>query len=254
MTAAPDGRLPHPVTGEEFASPVPPGSGWPGDPATPKTPVAHDAEDVERLAKGVDLPTLDARIADTYAKRSTATNKNSLYDSYIRAIRWASDRIGDRGIIGFVTNGGWIDANTADGLRLSLTDEYTSLYIYNLRGNGRVAGEEGRKEGRPIFEFGGWRNDGTEIKDAKGGSRATIAIMLLVKNPESHESSARIHYGQVPDYLSAGGKVRILSTAENIQGLSTASITPDSHGDWINQRNDILNRPGSDGGSQDCEG
>jgi predicted helicase len=113
-------------------------------------------------------PTLDAAIRDTYAARSTATLKNSLYDSYIRAIRWASDRIKDHGVIGFVTNGGFLDANTTDGLRLTLADEFTSIYVFNLRGNQRTAGELSRREGGKIF--------GT-------GSRNTVAITLLVKNP-----------------------------------------------------------------------
>src|SRR5262249_7744392 len=77
-------------------------------------------------------PTLDAAIGNTYAARSTATLKTSLYDSYIRAIRWATDRIKDHGIIGFVSNGGFIDANTTAGLRKSLADEFTSIYVYNL--------------------------------------------------------------------------------------------------------------------------
>ena len=71
----------------------------------------------------IEYPHLDARIRETYAEHSTATNKNALYDSYIRAIRWASDRIGQQGVIGFVTNAGWVEANTADGLRKCLAEE-----------------------------------------------------------------------------------------------------------------------------------
>src|SRR5665811_1217809 len=91
-------------------------------------------------------PTLDARIESTYAKRSGATNKNSLYDSYIRAIRWASDRVGDKGVVAFVSNGGYIDSNTADGLRKTMADEFDALCVYNLRGNQRTAGEQRVKE------------------------------------------------------------------------------------------------------------
>ena len=85
-------------------------------------------------------PSLDATIEATYAARSTGTNKNSLYDSYLRAIRWASDRIGKAGVIGFVTNGGFIDGNTADGVRLTLAEEFSHLYVYNLRGNNEEIG------------------------------------------------------------------------------------------------------------------
>src|SRR5699024_11197812 len=84
------------------------------------------------LNANVSYPTLDKRITDTYAKYSTARNKNSLYDSYLRAFRWATDRIGEAGIVAFVSNGGWIDGNTADGIRLTLTDEYSKIYVYNL--------------------------------------------------------------------------------------------------------------------------
>src|SRR5699024_9084291 len=100
------------------------------------------------LNANMAYPTLDARIAGTYAKRSTATNKNSLYDSYLRAFRWATDRIGEAGIVAFVSNGGWIDGNTADGIRLTLGDEYATLYVYNLRGNMRKA--NWREEGGQI--------------------------------------------------------------------------------------------------------
>lgn len=95
-------------------------------------------------------PALDASIANTYAALSTATNKNNLYDSYIRAIRWASNRIISArhgGVVAFVTNGGYIDGNTADGIRLTLAREFHHIYVYNLRGNQRTAGEQSRKEG-----------------------------------------------------------------------------------------------------------
>ncbi|WP_407729280.1 Eco57I restriction-modification methylase domain-containing protein [Pseudomonas helleri] len=85
--------------------------------------------------QNVAYPHLDNRIRKTYAERSTATLKNSLYDSYIRAIRWASDRIGGSGLVGFVTNAGFLDANTADGLRQCLAEEFSSIYVFHLRGD-----------------------------------------------------------------------------------------------------------------------
>ena len=124
-------------------------------------------------------PNLDAAIARTYAARSTATLKSSLYDSYIRAVRWASDRIVNAehgGVVAYVTNGGYIDGKAADGLRLTLADEFHHVYIYNLRGNQRTAGEQSRKEGGKIFD---------------SGSRATVAIMLLVKQPGPVSSGGR---------------------------------------------------------------
>ena len=200
-------------------------------------PYSKGQESANDLNANVSYPTLDKRIADTYAARSTGTNKNSLYDSYLRAFRWATDRIGDNGIVAFVTNGGWIDGNTADGIRLSLAEEYSSIYIYNLRGNGRVGGELGRKEGRPIFEFAGWGPDGNELKSSKGGSRATIAITLLVKDSRKSKPPT-IYYTQVDDYLSAGQKIRAIMNAGSFAGLQLRNITPNEHGDWTSQRND----------------
>src|SRR6185312_6609906 len=141
--------------------------------------------------QNLSYPTLDARIKNTYAAKSSAQNKNNLYDSYIRAIRWASDRIGERGVIGFVTNGGFLDGNTADGVRKVLAEEFSELYIFNLRGNARTSGEPRRKERDSVFGQ---------------GTRTTIVIALLVKNPGAEESGA-LHYRDVGDYLTREQKL-----------------------------------------------
>lgn len=164
-------------------------------------------------------PHLDARIAETYTARSTATNKNSLYDSYLRAIRWASDRLGDAGVIGFVTNGGFIDANTADGVRLSLVEEFAHVYVFNLRGNQRTAGELSRKEGGKIFD---------------AGSRATVAVTFLVKDP-AHKGPAVLHYRDVGDYLSREDKLAIVADSR-VEDMDWDELTPNEAGDWINHR------------------
>jgi predicted helicase len=174
-------------------------------------------------AANLKYPTLDAKIESTYAARSAATNKNSLYDSYIRAIRWASDRIGDNGVIGFVTNGGFIDSNTADGLRLSLADEFATIYVYNLRGNQRTAGELSRREGGKVFG---------------GGSRNTVAVTFLVKHPSSSRPAA-LRYRDIGDYLSREDKLRILDES-TINSLAWQTITPNDDGDWLNQRSDAF--------------
>jgi uracil-DNA glycosylase family 4 len=62
MSGGPE--LPHPLTGQLFASPVPPGTGWPGDPAVPGTPVAADAGEVRELAGAAgSLDELSARVS-----------------------------------------------------------------------------------------------------------------------------------------------------------------------------------------------
>lgn len=167
-------------------------------------------------------PTLDESIRSTYAARSTATNKNSLYDSYIRAIRWASNRVHDStegGVVCYVSNGGYIDGNTADGLRKTLTDEFHDVYIYNLRGNARTAGELRRKEKGNVFGEGG---------------RTTIAVMVLVKRP-GMVTDCVLHYKDIGDYLDRATKLATLEE-NSLASLDWDAIKPNQYGDWINQR------------------
>ena len=165
-------------------------------------------------------PSLDKRIAETYAEKSIATNKNSLYDSYLRAFRWATDRIGDHGVVAFVSNGGWIDGNTGDGVRLSMAEDFTDLYVFNLRGNQRTAGEQSRKEGGKVFG---------------SGSRSTVAITVGVKDPT--KSGFELHYRDIGDYLTAEEKLGIVDSS-SIETIDWQSITPNKEGDWLNQRSE----------------
>jgi len=174
----------------------------------------------------VAYPHLDERIRSTYAERSQATNKNALYDSYIRSIRWASDRVGKSGVVGFVTNAGFVEANTADGLRKCLAAEFSSIYVFHLRGNQRTQGEQSRKEGGKIFG---------------SGSRAPIAITFLVKNPKAKDQG-QIFFHDIGDYLSQSDKLAKITDFHSIAGISAVSgwqtIVPDDHGDWLKQRDD----------------
>ncbi|MCA8379471.1 DEAD/DEAH box helicase family protein [Burkholderia cenocepacia] len=174
--------------------------------------------------QNVAYPHLDQRITDTYATRSVMTSVKMLYDSYIRAIRWASDRIGDSGVIGFVTNAGFLEAGSSDGLRQCLVDEFSSIYVFHLRGNQRTSGEQSRKEGGKIFG---------------SGSRAPIAISLLVKNPKA-EQHGQIYFHDIGDYLGREEKLKKISDFGSVAGIDRADgwkvITPDQHGDWLSQR------------------
>lgn len=185
----------------------------------PPYSVGQDSQNDDN--QNVKYDTLDARIAATYAALSTATNKNSLYDSYIRAIRWASDRIKDEGIVAFVSNGGYIDGNTADGLRHALTQEFDAIYCYNLRGNQRTAGEQSRKEGGKIFG---------------SGSRNTVAILILIKGAKDRANAGcTLQYRDIGDYLTREDKLRILRT-QDLVSVPWQEIIPNADGDWINQR------------------
>jgi predicted helicase len=167
---------------------------------------------------------LNKRVADTYAGKTVAVNKNALYDSYIQAMRWASDRVGDSGIVGFVTNGSWLQGNTMAGVRKCLEEEFSSVYVFNLRGNQRTSGEESRQEGGKIFG---------------GGSRAPVAISILVKSPNAKQHG-RVHYLDIGDNLTRDQKLKILVGFKSISGISAAQkweiVKSDDYGDWVGKR------------------
>ncbi|MCC2934535.1 helicase-related protein, partial [Enterobacter hormaechei] len=192
-------------------------------------PYSAGQESANDNNQNVKYPQLDKRIADTYAAYTSATNKNALYDSYIRAIRWASDRIGEQGVIGFVTNGSYIDSNSADGLRKCLTEEFSSLYFFHLRGNQRTSGEKSRQEGGKIFG---------------SGSRAPIVISILVKNPNV-QAHGQIYFHDIGDYLSREEKLEKVSEFNSVNGITKINgwqlIEPDEHNDWLNQRDERFN-------------
>lgn len=194
--------------------------------ATPITVIVgnppYRAQDSENTGnQNAKYKTLDSRIEESYAAKATATRKSAIYDHYIRAFRWASDRIGDSGIVCFVSNGGWLKGGATAGVRRCFCEEFNSIYVYNLRGNQRTQGEESRREGGKIFD---------------SGSRATIAITLLVKNPASKEHGV-IRYRDIGDYLSRQEKLDILKGAVDADPEWTV-LTPDRHGDWLDQRDD----------------
>ena len=168
-------------------------------------------------------PTIDARVRSQYAEPASQVNVNRLYDPYVKALRWASDRVqnsANGGIVAFVTNGGFIDSNSFDGFRKAVAQEFHSVYCFDLRGDQRTAGEQSRKEGGKIFG---------------SGSRASVAILLLVKKP-GKSPGAVIHYRDIGDYLSREQKLAILSSP--LANFDWETIKPNSVGDWVNQRSD----------------
>lgn len=171
---------------------------------------------------------LEQRIADTYAKQSAAALQRNIYDSYIKAFRWAADRLDKQhgGIIAFVSNGYWLDGNAMDGFRKCLEAEFSAVYVFNLRGNCRTSGEVRRKEAGNVFGL---------------GSRTPIAITVLVRKP-GHTGKALIQYHDIGDYLSREEKLAIIAEKRSIlnPAMNWTHIRPNAQGDWLNQRNDIF--------------
>lgn len=181
-------------------------------------PYSAGQKSANDLNANLKYPSLDKRIAETYAAKSTATNKNSLYDSYLRAFRWATDRIGDQGVVAFVSNGGWIDGNTGDGVRLSMAEDFTDLYVFNLRGNMRNSN---------------WREEGGQIFGA--GSQTTIAVFIGVKDP--NKTNFSLHYIQTPDGATRDEKLEIVEKS-TVKDMEWQQLTPNREGDWLNQRSE----------------
>ena len=175
-----------------------------------------------------NYPTLDKRIEETYAASTDAVLKKGLYDSYVRAFRWATDRIGDMGIVAFVTNGGWIRSGAGAGFRRCLAEEFNAIYVLDLRGNQRTQGELSKKEGGKIFG---------------SGSRAPVAITFLVRNQHSNHKGI-IHYYDIGDYLSRETKLSMVAQNIHHNKFEWEVIVPDEYGDWIEQRTEEYSKFG----------
>ena len=184
-------------------------------------------------AQNQSYPKLEAAIARTYAKKTKASNKNALYDSYIKAFRWATDRLeGGKGIVAFISNAGWLDASAMDGFRETLQEEFDSIYVFNLRGNCRTSGELRKKEAGNIFGL---------------GSRTPIVITILVKNPVNpvnpvKKQPAHIYYRDIGDYLSREKKLEIVKDMRSMLDpkMGLVEIHPNAKNDWINQRDGVF--------------
>ena len=171
--------------------------------------------------QNVSYPLLEKAVALTYVSKSKAALSRSTYDTYIKAFRWATDRIKENGILGFVTNGAYIDSLALDGFRRSLVEEFNSIYCFNLRGNARTSGEARRKEAGNIFD---------------SGSRTPVAITILVRK-KGAKKDGYIRYYDIGDYLSRDEKLRAISDFGSIKKIPWQYITPDENGDWLNKKN-----------------
>ncbi len=166
-------------------------------------------------------PKLEKLVYEKYGKNSTAKVGATTRDTLIQSIRMASDLLKDKGVLGFVVNGSFIDSKSADGFRKCVAKEFSHLYVLNLRGNQHTSGEVSKKEGGKIFD---------------SGSRATVAIIFFVKDKSVPNNT--IFYYEVEDYLKREAKPHWLAGFENLDSVPFKEIVPNDKGDWINQRND----------------
>ncbi|EJC11498.1 hypothetical protein HPHPP16_0821 [Helicobacter pylori Hp P-16] len=184
-------------------------------------PYSSGAKSENDNNQNLSHPKLEKLVYETYGKNSTAKVGKATRDTLIQSIRMASDLLKDKGVVGFVVNGSFIDSKSADGFRKCVAKEFSHLYVLNLRGNARTSGEERKKQGDGIFD---------------SGSRATIAIVFFVKDKSVTNNT--IFYYEVVDYLKREAKLHLLAGFENLDLVPFKEITPNNKGDWINQRND----------------
>ncbi|TPH47460.1 hypothetical protein FIM73_03515 [Helicobacter pylori] len=167
-------------------------------------------------------PKLEKWVYETYGKNSSSrASGKATRDTLIQSIRMASDLLKDKGVVGFVVNGSFIDSKSTDGFRKCVAQDFAHLYVLNLRGNQRTSGEVSKKEGGKIFD---------------SGSRATIAVIFFVKDTSVRDSA--IHYYDIGDYLKREAKLNKLAEFKDLDSVGFETITPNDKGDWINQRND----------------
>lgn len=176
-------------------------------------------------AQNLKYPSLDERISQTYVANTSTNNNNSLYDSYIKAFRWASDRISsvkEGGVIGFITNSGWIDSISSEGFRKCLKKEFDSIYVLDLRGSIRGKnGEMAKREGQNVFDI-----------------MTGVAITILVKKGEGTRKG--IFYHDIGNYLSRKDKLEYLEERKSLQNISWEEICPNEKNDWLNQRDGLF--------------
>ena len=176
--------------------------------------------------KNISHPELEARVKNTYIKRAPKGNQRGLYNSYIKAIRWASDRIGDSGVIGFVSPSSWIGGISEAGIRACLQEEFTDIWCFDLRGQKGI-----QHEGRNIFEYQG---------TSEGGTTQGVAITILIKNPNN--SRHKIHYTKLDVSAYSGEQkrnyVKRFGSISGIPDCDWEAIPDNSHHDWVNRRDE----------------
>ena len=161
--------------------------------------------------------TMDKRVAETYAKDSKATLRNKLSDPYVKAIRWASNRIGEEGVVAFVTNNGFLDGVAFDGMRKHLADDFDAIYILDLGGNVR---KDPKLSGTThnVFEI-----------------QVGVSINFFIRRHDKTNSQAEIFYARVDELWRKEDKYRYLNSKEHYGNIEWKRITPDKRYTWLTE-------------------
>ncbi len=165
--------------------------------------------------KNRKYPAMDKRVAETYVMDSGATLRNKLYDPYVKAIRWASDRIGEEGVVAFVTNNSFLDSVAFDGMRKHLAEDFDAIYIMDLGGNARKR---------------------LKVSEANVfGIRVGVSINLLVKNEQNVSDKSRIFYYRTDEMWNRKQKFDFLNERQHIGGIEWQKIQPDTRHTWLTE-------------------
>ena len=167
--------------------------------------------------KNRKYPTVDKRVQETYSKASKATNKNALSDPYVKAIRWAADRIGEEGVVALVTNNGFLDGVAFDGMRKHLAEDFDAIYILDLSGN---VHKNPRLSGMTHNVF---------------GIQVGVSINFFVKKRGEAEAPTKIFYARVDEYWRKEEKYRYLDAMEQYSKIEWKPITPDKMYTWLTE-------------------
>ena len=170
--------------------------------------------------KNRKYPVMDKQIEETYVRDSTAQLKSKLYDPYVKAFNWASKRIGEEGVVAFVTNNGFLDGIAFDGMRKHLAQDFTKIYHIDLKGNARTSGERRRKEGGNVFD--------DQI-------RVGIGISFLIKKAETTPDPAEIWIYSVDNYLKTREKQKLLTNLGDYTNVPMKQTTVDEKHTWLTE-------------------
>jgi predicted helicase len=171
--------------------------------------------------KNRKYPAVQNRIKLTYSADSKATNKNALQDMYVKALRWASDRLGtnEEGVVALVTNNSFIDDITFDGVRKHLQKDFSKIYHVNLKGDARTSGELRKREAGNIFD--------DQIRVGIGIS------FFLKKKPKKSETEIYIY--SIDDYLKSKEKLEFIRESKEYKNINFKRITPDKNYTWLTE-------------------